>query len=80
MDEHYYSEEEKALVKQADALCAYLKCLEELSAGNNEFIQAKVRLEKTLALRQSPEMDYFMEVFVPSFSLSLDEISLDSLD
>ncbi|WP_145561854.1 5'-deoxynucleotidase [Yersinia aldovae] len=80
LDEHYYSEEEKALVKQADALCAYLKCLEELSAGNNEFIQAKARLEKTLAMRQSPEMDYFMEVFVPSFSLSLDEISLDSLD
>ncbi|CRY03936.1 5'-deoxynucleotidase [Yersinia enterocolitica] len=80
LDENYYSEEEKALVKQADALCAYLKCLEELSAGNNEFIQAKVRLEKTLAMRQSPEMDYFMEVFVPSFSLSLDEISLDSLD
>ncbi|MHA3493481.1 5'-deoxynucleotidase [Yersinia enterocolitica] len=80
LDEHYYSEEEKALVKQADALCAYLKCLEELSAGNNEFIQAKARLGKTLAMRQSPEMDYFMEVFVPSFSLSLDEISLDSLD
>ncbi|CNE25963.1 nucleotidase YfbR%2C HD superfamily [Yersinia rohdei] len=80
LDEHYYSEEEKALVKQADALCAYLKCLEELSAGNNEFIQAKARLEKTLSMRQSPEMDYFMEVFVPSFSLSLDEISLDSLD
>ncbi|ACY62825.1 hypothetical protein YPD8_2148 [Yersinia pestis D182038] len=80
LDEHYYSEEEKALVKQADALCAYLKCLEELSAGNNEFIQAKARLEKTLAIRQSPEMDYFMAVFVPSFSLSLDEISLDSLD
>ncbi|ARB84412.1 MULTISPECIES: 5'-deoxynucleotidase [Yersinia] len=80
LDEHYYSEEEKALVKQADALCAYLKCLEELSAGNNEFIQAKARLEKTLSMRQSPEMDYFMAVFVPSFSLSLDEISLDSLD
>ncbi|AKP34820.1 5'-deoxynucleotidase [Yersinia aleksiciae] len=80
LDENYYSEEEKALVKQADALCAYLKCLEELSAGNNEFIQAKARLEKTLSMRQSPEMDYFMEVFVPSFSLSLDEISLDSLD
>ena len=80
LDEHYYSEEEKALVKQADALCAYLKCLEELSAGNHEFIQAKARLEKTLAMRQSPEMDYFMAVFVPSFSLSLDEISLNSLD
>ncbi len=37
LDEHYYSEDEKQVVKQADALCAYLKCLEELSAGNNEF-------------------------------------------
>ncbi|WP_447866468.1 5'-deoxynucleotidase [Rahnella bonaserana] len=78
IDEHYYTEDEKLTVKQADALCAYLKCLEELSAGNNEFTLAKARLEKTLADRQSPEMDYFMEVFIPSFSLSLDEISLDS--
>ncbi|ANI31440.1 5'-nucleotidase [Yersinia entomophaga] len=80
LDENYYSEDEKLLVKQADALCAYLKCLEELSAGNHEFTQAKTRLEKTLDLRKSPEMDYFMEVFVPSFSLSLDEISLDPLE
>ncbi|GAB2936898.1 5'-deoxynucleotidase [Hafnia psychrotolerans] len=78
IDEHYYSEQEKLTVKQADSLCAYLKCLEELSAGNTEFTLAKARLEKTLALRQSPEMDYFMEVFIPSFSLSLDEISQDS--
>ncbi len=40
------SEEEQAIVKQADALCAYLKCPEELSAGNNEFGLAKTRLEK----------------------------------
>ena len=79
IDEHQHSEAETAIVKQADALCAYLKCLEELSAGNNEFLLAKARLEKTLAQRHSPEMDYFVEVFVPSFSLSLDEISQDSL-
>lgn len=78
IDEHHYSEEEKAVVKQADALCAYLKCLEELSAGNNEFLLAKSRLEKTLAERRSAEMDYFIDVFVPSFHLSLDEISQDS--
>ncbi|MEQ9771066.1 5'-deoxynucleotidase [Pectobacterium jejuense] len=78
LDDHYTSEEERAIVKQADALCAYLKCLEELSAGNAEFTLAKARLEKTLQLRHSPEMDYFMTVFVPSFSLSLDEISQDS--
>jgi 5'-deoxynucleotidase YfbR-like HD superfamily hydrolase len=78
IDEHYYSADEKLIVKQADALCAYLKCLEELSAGNNEFMLAKSRLEKTLDARRSPEMDYFMQVFVPSFHLSLDEISQDS--
>ena len=65
-------------VKQADALCAYLKCLEELSAGNNEVLLAKTRLAKTLESRRSEEMDYFMDVFVPSFHLSLDEISQDS--
>ncbi|WP_159564830.1 5'-deoxynucleotidase [Budvicia diplopodorum] len=78
LDDSYYTEDEKLVVKQADALCAYLKSLEELSAGNNEFKLAKKRLEKTLKLRASPEMDYFIKVFVPSFSLSLDEISQDS--
>ncbi|UYA61215.1 5'-deoxynucleotidase YfbR [Pectobacterium sp. F1-1] len=78
LDDNYTSEDERAIVKQADALCAYLKCLEELSAGNAEFMLAKARLEKTLQQRHSPEMDYFMTVFVPSFSLSLDEISQDS--
>jgi 5'-deoxynucleotidase len=79
LDEQQRSEDETAIVKQADALCAYLKCLEELAAGNHEFQLAKARLEKTLTQRRSPEMDYFVEVFVPSFSLSLDEISQQSL-
>lgn len=78
IDEHHYSAAEQAVVKQADALCAYLKCLEELSAGNHEFSLAKTRLEKTLTERRSPEMDYFMAVFVPSFTLSLDEISQET--
>ncbi|WP_288656827.1 5'-deoxynucleotidase [Pantoea sp. UBA6567] len=78
IDEHHYSAAEQAVVKQADALCAYLKCLEELSAGNHEFSLAKTRLEKTLTERRSPEMDYFVEVFVPSFTLSLDEISQET--
>lgn len=77
IDDDFYSEEEKSIVKQADALCAYLKTIEELSAGNNEFKLAEQRLKKTLSERDSAEMDYFMKVFVPSFSLSLDEITLD---
>ncbi|WGO84547.1 5'-deoxynucleotidase [Arsenophonus apicola] len=75
LDDEYHTEEERAIVKQADALCAYLKCLEELSAGNTEFNLAKMRLEKTLSERYSEEMQYFIEIFVPGFSLSLDEIS-----
>lgn len=77
IDDDFYNEEEKNIVKQADALCAYLKTIEELSAGNNEFKLAEQRLKKTLSERDSPEMDYFMNIFVPSFSLSLDEITLD---
>lgn len=72
-------DEDHKLVKQADAICAYLKCLEELSAGNHEFAQAKRRLELTLKERQSAATDYFIETFVPSFTLSLDEISAESL-
>ncbi len=56
---------------KADVLCAYLKCLEELAAGNNEFLLANATAEVTLEARRSQEMDYFMEVFVPSFHLSL---------
>ena len=44
-----------------------------------ETVKAEMsRLEKTLESRRSEEMDYFMQVFVPSFQLSLDEISQDS--
>lgn len=77
IDDNFYEETEKNIIKQADALCAYLKTIEELSAGNNEFRLAEQRLKKTLSDRNSPEMDYFLDVFVPSFSLSLDEITMD---
>ncbi|WP_027252845.1 5'-deoxynucleotidase [Photobacterium halotolerans] len=63
------------IVKQADTLCAYLKCLEELRAGNHEFTQAKKRLEETLEERKTQEMSYFLKTFATSFNLTLDEIS-----
>lgn len=63
------------IVKQADTICAYLKCLEELSAGNHEYALAKKRLDVTLKERYTPEMEYFLNTFAPSFELSLDEIS-----
>ena len=77
IDESHCTDEEKKIVKQADTLCAYLKCLEELSAGNNEFNQAKIRLENVIKTGISSEMSYFMEKFVPSFSISFDEMYPD---
>ncbi|MFA0085221.1 5'-deoxynucleotidase [Vibrio sp. 10N.261.51.F12] len=68
-------EEDTKIVKQADSLCAYLKCLEELSAGNHEFALAKKRLDQTLESIKTDEMTYFLNTFAPSFELSLDEIS-----
>ncbi|GAM70992.1 nucleotidase yfbR [Vibrio sp. JCM 19236] len=69
------TEEEQQMVKQADSICAYLKCLEELSAGNHEYAAAKRNLEKTLQDRESKEMRYFLCTFANSFELTLDEIS-----
>lgn len=64
------------LIKAADSLCAYIKCLEELAAGNSEFSRAKKTIEDKLkVLRQRPEVEYFLKHFVPGFSLTLDEIS-----
>ena len=63
-----------AIVKAADKICAYLKCVEELSAGNSEFTKAKKTIEKSIKQMGRPEVDYFMKTFVPSFELTLDEM------
>ncbi|GLP96258.1 5'-deoxynucleotidase [Paraferrimonas sedimenticola] len=77
IDSSQMQEADKALVKSADTLCAYLKCLEELSSGNQEFKLAKSRLESSLNANPDPAVAYFREHFVPSFNLSLDEINQD---
>ncbi|MBD3241386.1 MAG: 5'-deoxynucleotidase [Chitinivibrionales bacterium] len=63
------------LVKAADRICAYLKCLEELKAGNREFARAEKTVKKTIDAIELPEVDYFMKRFVPSFMLTLDELN-----
>lgn len=63
------------IVKSADVICGYLKVMDEIAAGNHEFEKAKKNIEGTLQKYRSPEVEYFLDVFVPSFSLSLDEIS-----
>ncbi len=75
IDSQYHSEDEAFIVKAADVLCAYLKTLEELNSGNREFTLAKKRLDQMLKDYHSDEVDYFLKRYVPSFSLSLDEIT-----
>ena len=63
-------------MKAADRLSAYVKCLEELRSGNKEFASAKKTIEADLKKRNMPEVDYFFKNFVPSFSLTLDDLQL----
>ncbi len=66
--------QEYKIVKAADRLAAYLKCLEEQRCGNTEFEKAKKSIEEDLHSRNMPEVEYFFEKFIPSFSLTLDEL------
>ena len=65
---------EYKLVKAADRLAAYIKCLEELRSGNGEFVKAKKSIEEDLRSRNMPEIEYFFEKFIPSFNLTLDDL------
>lgn len=66
--------EEYKLVKAADRLAAYVKCLEELRSGNTEFVKAKNSIEKDLKGRGMPELEYFFEHFIDGYNRSLDEL------
>lgn len=62
------------LVKAADKLSAYIKCIEERRAGNDEFISAEKQTREILEQSPLPEVKYFMEHFIPAFELTLDEL------
>ncbi len=66
--------EHRDLVKAADRLAAYIKCLEELAAGNHEFSKAEKALRASVDALPQPEVRYFLDTFVPSFKLTLDEL------
>ena len=69
-------EEILRLVKGADKLSAYIKCTEELRAGNNEFRLAANQTHTALVEMKLPEVDYFLLNFMPAFEVTLDEITL----
>ena len=63
-----------ALVKAADKLSAYLKCVEELKAGNAEFKKAKEQTYAALCQNPIPALKYFMDHYLEGFELTLDEL------
>ncbi len=65
---------EYKLVKAADRLAAYLKCVEEVKAGNSEFKKARSTIGLELKNLKRPEVDYYLKEFAPAFDLSLDEL------
>ena len=68
-------EEVGVIVKAADKLSAYLKCVEELKAGNSEFTQAEKQTYQALVDMKLPCLDYFMEHFLDSFRRTPDDLS-----
>ena len=70
------AEDEKELwrlVKAADKISALIKCIEERSMGNGEFHQEELALRESVGRLCCPEVDCFLEEFLPSYSLTLDE-------
>ena len=66
--------EVRALVKAADKLSAYIKCVEELKAGNLEFREAAAQTRQIVEGYGLPEVAYFLDTFMDSFSLTLDQL------
>lgn len=69
-----YDPELHRLVKAADKLSAHLKCVEEVKAGNHEFAAAACQTLEAVKAMGLPEVDYFIEHFLPGFGLTLDEL------
>ncbi len=64
----------KKLVKAADKISALIKCIEERNSGNQEFRSAEASTLKSIKELNMPEADMFLEEFLDSYSLTLDEL------
>lgn len=69
-DDKYYP-----IVKSADKLSAYIKCVEEVKAGNKEFVKAMEATGKALKESDLPELRYFMEHYLEAYNKTLDEMN-----
>ena len=62
-------------VKAADKISAYVKCVEELRAGNDEFTRAGESILSQIEAMDLPEARAFLAEFLPSFRLTMDELN-----
>jgi 5'-deoxynucleotidase len=63
------------LVKAADKLSAYIKCVEEEQAGNREFTRAKEMAWNHIQSMELKETELFMEYFMEAYGRNLDELT-----
>ena len=68
-------EYEAKIVKAADTLAAYAKCIEELKTGNIEFAKAKETVLARLHEMEMPCVEDFLREFMPGFEVTLDELN-----
>ncbi len=61
------------LVKAADKISAYIKCLEELSMGNKDFSEAEKATRRAVLEMKLPEAEYFMNYCIPAYGRTLDD-------
>jgi 5'-deoxynucleotidase len=66
----------KPVIKAADRIAALIKCLEEEKSGNLEFKRAGAEHLEGLRKSELQEVIYFLDHFLPGYSLSLDELHL----
>lgn len=61
------------LIKAADKLSALIKCIEETKSGNSEFVQAEKSILSSLEKMKLPEIEFFIQNYLPSYRLTIDE-------
>jgi 5'-deoxynucleotidase len=67
-------EEHRTLIKAADTIAAYIKCHTEVAAGNREFSKAEESVKLRLEQLNLPEVRFFLDTFIGSYGLTLDEL------
>ena len=67
-------EEITPVVKAADKLSAYIKCVEEQKAGNTEFDSAAKQSMEAMLRMDMPELQWFIDNCLEPFSLNIDQL------